>query len=208
MNTINRNSKEIWLPIPNFDGLYEASSLGNVRAPEKRIIGRLGIPYTRPAQQIRVVISQSNGYGYVRLSKNGKSKNYRVHRIVADLFVENPNGYNVVNHKDENKANNRADNLEWCTHDYNVHYGTGISRTRAWMMENRAKPIQQYSKSGDFIREFPSVMDASKELNIEHINIIKCAKGSMDMAHNGKRYSRKTAGGYVWKYKEDHETKH
>lgn len=68
------------------------------------------------------------GYNYVSLYNNCKRKNFRVHRLVAMLFVDNPNNFSFVNHKNENKRDNRASNLEWCSKVYNCNYGTAKNR--------------------------------------------------------------------------------
>ena len=70
----------------------------------------------------------TNGYLFVRLSKNNKIKRYLVHRLVAQAFIPNPNNYLEVNHIDENSLNNNVNNLEWCSHKYNINYGTGNER--------------------------------------------------------------------------------
>lgn len=69
-----------------------------------------------------------HGYERVTLWENGKKFNVSVHRLVAMAFIDNPNGYDEVNHKDENKTNNNVDNLEWCSHIYNMNYGTRNKR--------------------------------------------------------------------------------
>lgn len=70
----------------------------------------------------------THGYYKVELCKNSISKTFLIHRLVAELFVPNPNNYNVVNHKDETRTNNDANNLEWCTPKYNQNYGTSLIR--------------------------------------------------------------------------------
>lgn len=89
-----------------------------------------------------------------------------------------------INHKDEDKLNNRADNLEWCTASYNINYGTRNAK-----LSKRAKRIVQFDLDGNKIREYDSAMDASKELGVWFPSIYNCCKGS-----------RKTAYGFVWKY--------
>ena len=92
--------EEVWKFVKGQEGVLEVSNYGNLR----RII--------KPS-------IQSNGYKMV--SVDGRLK--LVHRLVAETFLDNPDNLPVVNHKDENKTNNRVDNLEWCTHEYNLNYG-------------------------------------------------------------------------------------
>lgn len=111
---------EIWLPIEGYDGLYQVSSYGRV----KSLRGRYGNPREKILRQGKL----KNGYLQVALCKEGKLKHYLVHRLVATAFIQNPNGYRCVNHKDECKTNNCADNLEWCTQKYNLNYKNAQAR--------------------------------------------------------------------------------
>lgn len=72
---------------------------------------------------------ERHGYKRVSLWENGEKFNVSVHRLVATAFLDNPNGYEEINHKDENKSNNNVNNLEWCTHTYNINYGTRAKRS-------------------------------------------------------------------------------
>lgn len=118
--------KEIWKPIKRYEGLYEVSNYGRVRSLDAFL--PFGKYVRKRCGRIMRIQNSSNGYKQVHLSKDGESKIYRVHRLVAEAFIDNPNGYPEVNHKDENRANNQADNLEWCTHQYNNSYGNKPAR--------------------------------------------------------------------------------
>ncbi len=98
---------EIWKHIAGYEGLYWVSNLGRVKNAEK----------------VLKLTPNKKGYQRVGLHKNGKIKTVYVHRLVAEAFVPNNNNLPQVNHKDENKSNNNADNLEWCTSLYNNTYG-------------------------------------------------------------------------------------
>ena len=78
-----------------------------------------------------ILVSQWERHGYKRVTlwENGKKFNISVHRLVATAFIDNPNGYDEINHKDEDKTNNNVNNLEWCTRIYNLNYGTRNKRS-------------------------------------------------------------------------------
>lgn len=105
------HQEEIWKDIPGYEGLYQVSNLGRVRSCVNTSSRRKGLlkPYVK------------NGYLAVNLYKDEKCKHLYVHRLVADCFVENPNGFNVVNHINCNKENNHCRNLEWCSQKHNIH---------------------------------------------------------------------------------------
>ena len=104
--------EEIFKEIIGYEGLYWISNLGNVKSKHK----------------ILKPVINKDGYYCVSLSKKGKLKTYTLHRLIALHFIENPDNLPQVNHKDENKLNNNADNLEWCTKAYNNSYGTKAKR--------------------------------------------------------------------------------
>ena len=101
-----------------------------------------------------------------------------------------------VNHKDEfDKTNNRVDNLEWCTGYYNLHYGTAIERRANKQKKTMStmKPVLQYTLDMVFVKEYPSIGEASRQTGINKVNISACCKG---------KYGCKSAGGYIWRYKD------
>lgn len=100
---------EEWKNVIGYEGLYEVSNKGNVRNVRRNTLLKLS----------------KNRYGYIQvyLYKNGIRKGFRVHRLVAEAFLSNPDNLPQVNHKDEDKTNNNVDNLEWCDQKYNVNYG-------------------------------------------------------------------------------------
>ena len=124
-------NEEIWKPIVGYEGLYEVSSYGRVRSLDKydsRNCFRKG----------KVLSPFKDRYGYlsVVLSCNGKCKTINVHRLVAKAFLPNPDNLPQVNHKNEDKSDNRVDNLEWCDSKYNNNYGTRKDRVRNSRIKN------------------------------------------------------------------------
>ena len=123
------------------------------------------------------------GYYYVSLYKEGKGKNFRIHRLVAEAFIPNPLGLPQVNHKDECKINNCVSNLEWCDAKYNANYGTRTER----IANKRSIPV--YCE--ELNKTFYGAREAARELGLDNSNIIKCCKGKL-----------KTHRGYHFRYAE------
>ncbi len=115
-------SNEIWRPIKGYEGLYEVSNMGRVKALKRRKNCNRGYGL------IKEHIMKPNNHGncvYYRVpltDNNHIKKYYLIHRLVAEAFIPNPNSFPQVNHKDSNKLNNTVENLEWCTRAYNVRY--------------------------------------------------------------------------------------
>ena len=194
--SIDMNMEEKWKPVVGYEGLYEVSSLGRVRSLSRSIQGHKGY-YVIPSRILKGFYAY--GYRYVELHKGGKHKAYRVHRIVAEAFLPNPNKYPIINHKNEIRDDNRVDNIEWCTHKYNSNYGNIKSKLK---QSSHRIPIIQLTKEGTFVAKYQSITDASKATKIEHTNIIQCAKGRPLKCRDGKLRIRRYAGGFIWKYEE------
>ena len=192
---------EIWKDIEGYEGLYQVSNLGRVKALDRYVKHWRGGLLLRK-EQIKRQSNDCDGYLIVTLCKEGKIKNYRVHRLVAEAFIPNPNNYPQVNHKDENKQNNfvwvnedgtvdlEKSNLEWCTNKYNVTYGTGIKRrsTKRINCKVLSKQIAQYSLEGELIKIWPSAMEVKRQLGYSNSVICNCCAGR-----------NKTSYGYKWK---------
>ena len=123
---------EVWVDIIGFEGLYQVSNLGNVKSMSHvqcyvDSINRT-CTRTRKGRVLIPALMRDNGYLGVTLYKNGVRCTRAVHRLVAEAFIPNTDGLPQVNHRDEDKTNNRIDNLEWCTTSYNVNYGTANDR--------------------------------------------------------------------------------
>lgn len=123
---------EAWKDIKGYEGLYQISNIGRVKS-----LSRIDSRGNKRNEKILKISKNNSGYYFVGLCKNGKVKQYLIHRLVAEAFVRNPYNYSEVNHKDEDKQNNIADNLEWCTHEYNCKYGTRNKRVLETKKRNR-----------------------------------------------------------------------
>lgn len=154
---------EIWKDINEH---YQISNIGRIR-------NKHTLDILKPSKN-------KHGYKHIKLCY-GLNKEFPIHRLVAKAFIANPNNYNVVNHKDENKSNNCADNLEWCTTKYNINYGKGS------LVRNQK--IIQYDMKGNAIKIWESMKDACNELGLNYKGISSCCRGK-----------NKSCGGYVWTY--------
>ena len=126
---------EEWRPIVGYEELYEVSNLGRVRSIDRYVKYSNGQIHLHKGKVLSPVKSNL-GYLLVSLCCNGKYKMFLVHRLVTEAFIPNPENLPEVNHKDEDKANNSVDNLEWCDRSYNNNYGTARIRAKDTAIKN------------------------------------------------------------------------
>lgn len=175
---------EIWKDIPDYNGMYQVSNQGNIRAVKLNKDGS-------KLYKIRKLSTDKDGYFKICLYKDGFSKTFRVHRLVALVFIDNSEGLPMINHKDENKQNNCVENLEWCTAKYNTNYNQEtLARIIKIGAEASAKKVAQYDVYGNFIQIYNSALEASKALNLK-------SSSGISNCCNGKS---KKAGGFIWKF--------
>lgn len=191
--------EEIWKDVEGYSGIYKVSNFGRIWSNYKK--------------ELKVPQVYKSGYLFVTLYKNGKGTIFLIHRLVALAFVPGWFEGAVVNHKDEDKTNNRVDNLEWCDQRYNNNYNNGQKRradtkrlndyhhsieTRIKLSEShRGKPnkaseikVNQYTMSGEYIASFDSVRMAAKHIGLK-------AENSISNVLHGRS---KSAGGYKWSF--------
>lgn len=172
--------EEIWKNVENYEGLYQVSNLGRVKSfPRNGTIKK---------ERILKQTIDNNGYLIVGLHKNNKAKKVCVHWLVANAFIPKQKQHEVINHIDGNKLNNKLYNLERCTQSHNVResYRLGLEKP------TNEKRVLQYDKSGNFIREWKSGCEAGRQLKISQANISACC-----------RKVAKSAGKYIWRFKEE-----
>lgn len=193
--------KEIWRDIPEYEGYYQVSNLGNVKSLSRYVKGNIGQPKIIYERILKPVIRGK--YLSVRLCKFHKTKSYNIHRLVAISFLENKYNYPCINHKDENKLNNNVNNLEWCSYSYNIHYGTCLERIgKSNSISHLGKVQPKLEKSNKSVNIMlinnediiKGAKTASLKYGISASNIIQCCKGK-----------RKSAGKFknepaIWKY--------
>lgn len=171
---------EIWKDVEGYEGLYQVSNLGRVRSLDRVTYNPVQPGCVRHGKLIK---PQKRGrYLFNALRKDGEAKQISIHRLVASAFVPNPNNYPVVNHKNENKYDNRAENLEWCTQKYNCNYGQRNRKTG----DKHFKPVMSIDKFGN-TEKFESILAASKSIGL--------CRSTIGNAVTGRN---KTAGGKKW----------
>lgn len=172
------DSKEVWENITGYEGLYQISNLGRVKSLER-------INYQNKHQD-EIIMKKylgNKGYFTVKLTKNGKTQIFTIHRLVATTFIPNPNNLPCVNHKDENRQNNEVSNLEWCSYHYNNNYGNRNKK----IAKRLGMTIVSIDKNGNK-KIYTSISEAARKLGVNGIgNISKVLSGNS-----------KTAYGYKW----------
>lgn len=175
---------EVWKTV-SINPLYEVSNLGRVRVLPHDVSykSRYGKIVTLHIRGMVLKPIKNGRYFCVCIDKKQKT----IHRLVAMAFIPNPDNLPEVNHKDENRYNNRVENLEWCTPLYNTNYGTGKARRgqKCWVA------VIATDKDGSEHR-FSSIREAGEKTGVDRSNIGACCRG---MQH--------TAGGYRWRYARD-----
>jgi len=186
--------KEIWKDIKGYEGLYQISNLGRVKSLEKLTFNHL-VFFKRK----EIILKQNldkKGYCVLGISKNNIRKTFKVHRLVAEAFILNPENKPQVNHINGIKTDNKLENLEWCTQSENMKHAfkTGLKKPN-YVMKNRtgknnpnSKKIIQYDLEGNFIKQWDCIMDIQRILLINRTSIWNSCK------------NKATAGGYKWKY--------
>jgi hypothetical protein len=176
---------EIWVDVPEYYGKYQVSNLGHIRSLNWRrmdIIKNLS------------PVTDKDGYQIVCLSDENSQKSTRLHRLIAEAFVPNPCNKPHINHKDENKANNLATNLEWTTVKENNNYGTRNKRVSKTKTNNtyNCRPVFQYSLAGEFIKAWPSLSEPCRVFGYDNSLISRCCRGI-----------KKTAYGFKWLFTQE-----
>ena len=199
-------SEEIWKDIYYYDfrtdewvdyrGIYQISNLGNVKSLERfDTLGRI------IKEKILKCGTDKDGYVQVLLYKNGKSSIYKIHRLVAFMFIKNDDMINkkCINHKDKNKQNNNVKNLEWCTHEYNINYGNRNKNAAEskfkkgnYKSENnpRCLKVAQYDLNGNLIRIWDYAKQVTEEFGWNYNTFNSHLTGKCSSKYKG----------FIWKY--------
>ena len=143
--------KEIWKPVKEYEDFYEISNHGRLkRLARTWNSGIYGNAKISRKETITLGSLTSEGYYVFDLCKNGKSKKTKIHRIVAQHFLPNPDNHNVVNHKDGNKSNNHISNLEWCSQKFNNEHAYITKLRKPKLTNEEVLNIRSLYETGNY----------------------------------------------------------
>lgn len=202
--------KELWKSIDGYI-IYEASDLGFVRSIPRYVTMLNGVVRFNKGRVLKI---QTDKYGYstVPVFANNKKSTKTVHRLIAKTFIPNPENKPWVNHINGIKTDNRVENLEWATPSEDSIHAFKIGLRKApqfWLgklgKENpNSKVVIQYTMDGEFVAEYAGTLEANRKTGINDRDIASMASNRPRKGSNGKYYYRKSAGGYIWKWKFKH----
>lgn len=176
--------EEIWKDIKGYEGLYKISNLGRIYS----------IPRHNSKGGYKKFCDDGYGYWQIGLSKNGVPVIIKVHKLVYKTFVgEIPQGYEI-HHINHNRKDNRVENLELVetSEHKKIHAKDFSVLCKLQNIKRCSKTVLQYTKDGQFVAEYPSTTEAARQTGVNQSSISKCCR---------KLKKFKTAGGFIWKYK-------
>ena len=168
-----------------YEGLYKVSNLGRILNLNYRNTGK---------SKLMTPSENTDGYFKINLRKNGETKTCYVHRLIAQTFIPNPENKPEINHIDEDKTNNRVDNLEWKWHKDNINHGTHNERSAKTRTNGKlSKRVLQLSLDGELIREWESTQECGRN-GFDQSAVAACCRGE-----------RKTHKGFRFMYADDYK---
>ena len=179
---------EEWRDVVGYEGLYQVSNQGRVKSLERTFIDKVGRERYFKERVLKPGMGRC-GYLLVVLCAGGKPKTLNVHRLVCEAFHENPENKPEVNHINEDKADNRACNLEWSTAKENCNHGTRNERMAKGIAKALSKSVGQYTRDGELVKIWPSAIEVQRQAGFSQGNVSAAARGKL-----------KTAYGFIWKY--------
>lgn len=215
---VKEEIQEIWKDIKDYEGLYQVSNLGRIRSLDKMVWN--GQSYWEMKGKILIPGKDKDGYLQIGLYKNKKRKGFKIHRLVSEYFIENEENKPEVNHKDGNKQNNNANNLEWVTSSENSTHAYNIGLLK--VKKGKENPLfgkykgelnPMYGKIGEknknsikvkcitTQKEYGSIRQAATLTGLDYSCIAKCCKGKVKSCGKHPLTGEKL----VWKYLEDSE---
>ena len=185
---------EEWRDVVGYEGLYQVSNLGRIKSVSKQKVTPTAIYFTTP--KILPQRISKGGYYRVSLCKESHSKYISVHKLVANAFIGDQCDL-TINHLNEKKWDNRAENLEYITLSENIRYGTGVKRSsisRKTSEKVKRTPVNQYTLGGVFVARYKSISEAKEINGYRKENISLCCL-----------HKRNQSNGFIWRYDGDHD---
>ena len=190
--------KEQWTDIKGYEGLYQVSSQGNVKSLERTFL--FGKDYQieqRHPERLLTIRTYKKGYKYVGLSKNGEVRKFKVHRLVAQAFIPNPNNLPCIDHKNGVRGDNRVENLHWVDAFENMNNPHTLKASRESKlgartpMKMKQRPVLMIDRtSKQIVGEYEGCKAAARELGLDSSVISRCCR------KEGRTYK-----GFIFKYK-------
>lgn len=190
-----KKEAEIWLDIPGYENIYQASNCGRIKSLQRMVNNNGGARFIN--ERIMRPCLDYHGYYRLELSNLGIRRKYFVHQLIAVTFLPNPNNYKIINHKDGKKINNKPNNIEWCDYSHNEKHSYRVlgkkptcpGAGKFGIDSSQSKPLTQFTKSGTIIAHFVSLKAASDSVGGLYTSIAKAVEGK-----------RKTFKGFIWEY--------
>ena len=184
---------ETWKPVKGYEGLYEVSDRGRVKSLEREISfkskNQFGVFYTgyKAPEKILTPIVHKSGYLVVNLYFADTHKTKTIHRLVAEAFIDKPDGKSQVNHIDGNKVNNSVGNLEWVTPSENIKHAYKTA-----LLTHPTKPVYQITPVFGLTKRWNGIGEAARTMRLAESGVRECCRGE-----------RVSYGGYIWRYCND-----
>lgn len=175
--------EEVWKDISGFEGYYQVSTLGKIRSISRYVSHKNGGSAFKNGKVLSLR-KNTAGYSVVNLAKEGKICTKTVHRLVAIAFLPNPNNYPFINHINENKEDNRIENLEWCT-----------PRQNSEAFFTQRNTVYQYDLQGNLLHIWHSQTRAAEAIGGDSRGIVQCCRSYLARGRSLKTYC-----GYIWTY--------
>lgn len=190
---------EVWKDVKDYEGLYQVSNFGRVKSLYREFwSGKDHRILKKYPETLLKIWLDNGGYEYVTLCKEAKCRKYKVHRLVGEAFIPNPENKPQIDHIDTVRTNNRVENLRWATRRENNLNPITMKRYSDTKMGDK-NPIKKIKKkvlqidvnTNEIIKTWDSAVDAAKAIGVDHSNIYRAIYGQLS-----------TCRGYKWKYVE------
>lgn len=166
---------EIWKDVVGYEGVYRVSSTGRMRSIKRDKILTPKINWDK--------------YHRIQLWRNGKNVYVSIHRVVAEAFLDKPDGCDVVNHKNGIKDDNRVENLEWVTQQENIIHSWENGLSKHKLNGQSSRKVDQFTMENEYINTYASQREAERQTGVSNFSISACCRNISE-----------SSGGFKWRY--------